>query len=334
MERITLANTSLETSRIGFGCVSLTTHNDSKSAYRILEEAFDSGITHFDTARAYGMGLSERMLGEFIRDKRNQVTITTKFGIDPQFPFAIKGGFVRSVKKILRRVPAVDRLVRRRAQSFVKAGVFDPSRAAASLETSLRELKTDRIDILLLHEATIGDANKEDLMGFLEGEISRGTARHVGIGSDYRHFGADVSQVPSSYSVLQFASNPLSPSTRTLRGLQTRDIITHSAIVPLPRVRDAARAAPEVTRRFSDRLDADLSDVRALSRLLLRYALAMNRDGIVLFATTSSEHLRANVDDASVPPETADWVEAVDAFITALGLHPDHARAVAQTDDR
>jgi aryl-alcohol dehydrogenase-like predicted oxidoreductase len=47
----------------------------------ILEEAWDAGIRQFDTAPHYGLGLSERRLGAFLRDKpRDQFTVSTKVG--------------------------------------------------------------------------------------------------------------------------------------------------------------------------------------------------------------------------------------------------------------
>ena len=67
---------------LGFGCSSLTSVGQ-KQALRLLESAFDSGIRHFDTARYYGYGEAEGILGGFLKSYRGQVTVTTKFGIDP-----------------------------------------------------------------------------------------------------------------------------------------------------------------------------------------------------------------------------------------------------------
>src|SRR6266404_8829775 len=67
---------------IGFGCSSLTSVGH-KNAIRLLETAFDAGVRHFDVARYYGYGESEGLLGTFVKARRAQVTITTKFGIEP-----------------------------------------------------------------------------------------------------------------------------------------------------------------------------------------------------------------------------------------------------------
>src|SRR5437867_2902058 len=114
MKRLRLANTSLEVSALGFGCVSLTTHADRRDARALLDLAYDSGITHFDTARVYGQGQSEAILGEFIRDKRDRVTIATKCGLQSTLPGRNRPGLLRLAKSFLRTVPPLESLVRRR----------------------------------------------------------------------------------------------------------------------------------------------------------------------------------------------------------------------------
>jgi aryl-alcohol dehydrogenase-like predicted oxidoreductase len=50
---------NVETSRLGFGCVQLTSHRKRREAPFVLERAFSLGITHFDVARKYGFGRAE-----------------------------------------------------------------------------------------------------------------------------------------------------------------------------------------------------------------------------------------------------------------------------------
>ena len=49
--------------------------------FQLLEEAVSQGITHFDTARSYGRGYSEKLLGEFFRAHGGALAVTTKFGV-------------------------------------------------------------------------------------------------------------------------------------------------------------------------------------------------------------------------------------------------------------
>src|SRR5438093_9479056 len=83
MRRQTLNNTSMETSVLGFGGVTLTLHPRRAQALAMLETALDQGITYYDTARIYGLGHAEGILGEFLKGKRDRVTVTTKFGLQP-----------------------------------------------------------------------------------------------------------------------------------------------------------------------------------------------------------------------------------------------------------
>jgi aryl-alcohol dehydrogenase-like predicted oxidoreductase len=95
---------------IGFGCVGLSAQSTIKAAYHLLDTAYDQGIRFFDTAPLYGNGYSEVILGNFIRNKRNEVTITTKFGLgNNKIPFV--PGFValplNRLRKRLTKKPAL-----------------------------------------------------------------------------------------------------------------------------------------------------------------------------------------------------------------------------------
>src|SRR5271170_7550640 len=168
LRRLTIANTQIQSSALGFGCVKLTAHDNRRDALATLEKSLDVGITHFDVARLYGFGRAEGILGEFLRGKRDRVTVTTKLGLTPPAGLAGNKRLINLAKKVLGPFPGLLRRAKRRAGSAVQSSMFDPASAASSLETSLRELGTDYVDLLLLHEATISDAGREPLIRFLE----------------------------------------------------------------------------------------------------------------------------------------------------------------------
>ena len=83
MERVGLEGPKLKVSAVGFGCGGLMRSPSRKERMAVLGSAVDSGITHFDTARMYGLGMAEAELGAFLRTvDRDAVTVATKFGID------------------------------------------------------------------------------------------------------------------------------------------------------------------------------------------------------------------------------------------------------------
>lgn len=311
MRRVTLHTTNIESSALGFGCASLTAHPDRHDAIALLERAFASGITHFDVARLYGLGHAESILGDFLRSKRDQVTVTTKFGLQPPSgAIARQAGLVSLAKKVLRRFPALARRARRHVAAAAKGGAFSVTEASASLETSLRALGTDRVDLLLLHEGTLADAARDDLLAFLQAQVDRGTVRAFGIGSAAPTIGDDATRIPSVHRVLQFDNSVLGPALEKLRGAAERAIITHSALRDLHPLAALARTDPAGTRRASALVGSDLSDPGAITRLLVQWALRTNTAGVVLVGTTRTAHLDANVRAAVERQPSSDEIEA------------------------
>ena len=78
MQYQTLGKSTLNISKIGFGCMSLKP--DQKDFNDIIDAAIDNGINYFDTADLYDKGLNETLLGKAFRGKRDKVIIATKAG--------------------------------------------------------------------------------------------------------------------------------------------------------------------------------------------------------------------------------------------------------------
>lgn len=98
----------------GFGLVT------KKEAEELLQYAFDIGINVYDSAPIYGFGLSEQRLGEFLKSKRDQVYVTTKSGV---------------TWSSSKRVNMTN----------------DPKTAEEMLLQSLKDLRTDYIDMYFIH---------------------------------------------------------------------------------------------------------------------------------------------------------------------------------------
>jgi aryl-alcohol dehydrogenase-like predicted oxidoreductase len=295
---------NVSTSRLGFGCVQLTAHRNRKEAVSALEHAFCMGITHFDVARAYGFGRAEGILREFLVKKRAKVTLTTKFGMEPPSGLAGNARLINGLKKTLRHFPGVLRRAKNYGSAMTKSGLFTPESAVRSLEVSLRELGTDYVDIFLLHEATLADANSEQLVEALVAQVEKGKIRQLGLGSAFPKIEACGELLPDVYKVLQFNDNAADRSVQKLPLHNTRFMITHSVFNPLKSLQRAVRAFPEIAREHSTRVNIDLTEPATMSSFLLQFALWNNPDGMVLFSSKDPLHISTNVRDAaSLPSE-------------------------------
>lgn len=150
-----LGKTGLEVSEIGFGAWQLGNEDDwtgmsDASAHRLVAEAIDMGVTLFDTAPHYAATHSERLLGEALEATRSDVIIVSKFG------HTETGG-----KDF-------------RAESFW-----------SSLEGSLRRLRTDYLDVLLLHNPPEEILSGQDpVWDTMEDARKQGRIRHYGVSLD------------------------------------------------------------------------------------------------------------------------------------------------------
>lgn len=321
MRRHVLGQTNLQVSHLGFGCVKLTAHADRRDAVRVLEAAFAQGITHYDVARAYGFGRAEGILGEFLQGKRQEITVATKFGIQPPSGFAGHRWTIDLAKKLLSPFPALLRRAKQRGSGLVQSGAFSPATAIQSLESSLRELRTDYVDLLLLHEATLAEATSEPLLEALQQQVSRGTVRALGIASAFPKLGKDFNELPQTYQVLQFDDNAQARNRRNMHGENGRGLITHSIFQPASSLLRVNANNPDLVSRFSSAINADLREPSVIGSLLLQYALQSNPDGVVLFSSANPERVSENARDAESNLYSAHqlsrFVEFVDAALPA-----------------
>jgi aryl-alcohol dehydrogenase-like predicted oxidoreductase len=151
MKKRELGRSGLEVSALGFGCMGLSfgygPAQDKQGALSLIREAFDSGVTLFDTAEAYSAA-NEELVGEALAPVRDQAVIATKFGF--------KDGNSR-------------------------AGMDSrPERIRQVADTSLQHLRTDRIDLFYQHRV---DPNVpiEDVAGTVKELIREGKVRHFGL---------------------------------------------------------------------------------------------------------------------------------------------------------
>ena len=332
MDRHILGQTGITTSHLGFGCVQLTSHADRCEAVSILEHAYALGITHFDVSRIYGFGRAEGILGEFIRGRRAQVTIATKFGIQPPAGLAGNRRVIDFAKRVLGPFPGLLRRVKQRGSQMVQSGIFTPQAAVESLEASLRELGTDFVDIFLLHEATLADAASEELIETLQRQVERGTVRCFGVASALQKLGVEAGAIPSAYKVLQFessvaasnvaAKNVAAKNMAALEQRGNRTLITHTVFQPLRSLPNTLTDLSILNKNFPPGLRLDPADPNLFGDLALQCALRANPKGVVLFSSKNRHRVTHNVRVAELRPYGDEQLDAFASFFPA-GLFPD-----------
>lgn len=121
MKSSELGKSGIQVSRLGLGCVTFGREIDEQTAFSVADHAFERGITLFDTADVYGGGASETVLGRWTRARgnRDRVVLCTKVGGPSPSDPADRGC---SRARILRNI-----------------------------ESSLRRLQTDHVDLYLTH---------------------------------------------------------------------------------------------------------------------------------------------------------------------------------------
>jgi D-threo-aldose 1-dehydrogenase len=183
-DRVFLAAAGRWTTRAGFGCSGLMGALSSRESLALLSAAWDAGIRHFDVAPLYGHGEAERILGSFLASRRQEATIVTKFGIEPTGNSMFRE-IARAVARPLLRKASVlrPRSTGNTSNALVREP-FDPRKAERSLARSLRALQTDRIDVLLLHEAEAQLLPGDGVLAFLENSVKKGLIGAFGIGGD------------------------------------------------------------------------------------------------------------------------------------------------------
>lgn len=178
MKKRSLGHSGLEVSAIGLGCMGLSFGYgpavEKDVGIELIRAAYEKGVTFFDTAEVYAKGENEKLLGEAVEPFRDNVVLATKFGF--------KNG-------------------------ETGAGTDSrPERIREVVENSLKNLRTDRIDLLYQHRV---DPNVpiEDVAGAVKQLIEQGKVKHFGMseaGADAirrAHAVQPVTALQSEYSL-------------------------------------------------------------------------------------------------------------------------------------
>lgn len=182
MKKRTLGHSKRELPTIGLGCMGLSEFygppTERGAAIKLLHEAIELGVEHFDTAEMYGIGgANEKLLGEAFANRRDRVFIATKFGP-------------------------------KRDMNTGEITGLDGSRenCRRAVEGSLRRLRTDVIDLYYLHRVDPATPIEETVAAMAE-LVAEGKVRAIGLseasGNTIRRAAKvhPISAVQSEYSI-------------------------------------------------------------------------------------------------------------------------------------
>jgi D-threo-aldose 1-dehydrogenase len=286
---------------VGFGCAHLLYSSKSRLAsLRLLEGAFDQGITHFDVARLYSAGEAEGVVGEFARSRRDRIVLVSKAGILPlrETYYHRVDRKIRSVAKA--KAPALTSWLADATHEPV-FGKFSPKDIRTSVEKSLRELKTDYLDALLLHECKDKDIASFDVPTTLDKLHAEGKILSYGLATSIEQSAAITCSFPTLASVVQIPGQNFNTETWPFLSEKNRLIITHSIFAeklkPLATVLQEQSA---IRQEIQSKLGFDVSKAAGVAQLLMVRAVKANSHGMVLFSTSKLDHILQCVEAATV----------------------------------
>jgi len=149
-----LGNTGLKVSVVGFGSWQFGGEwgkaFTQSEADRLLGRAKELGVNLIDTAECYGDTASEGFIGNYIKDRRRDWVIATKFG-------------------------------HKFHSAFNRTEHWKPEEVKQQLENSLRALRTDYIDLYQFHSGSDSAFDNPDLWEELGKQVASGKIRNLGI---------------------------------------------------------------------------------------------------------------------------------------------------------
>ena len=285
---------------------------DDDESIRAIHRGIDLGITLFDTADVYGCGHSERVLGRALAEHRDEVAITTKFGL--QFDEASRSGAGADVS---------------------------PESVRRACEASLRRLGTDRIDVLQMHAGAEDRAAAAEVVGVLEALVAEGKILFYGTADESLEIVEAFAEGPHCVSVQQqlnvFGGNDAAIAACEERGLAAlaRSPLAMGLLTgkyrpggPMPAADDVRRDTPhwdyfddDAFPTWSARVEAIraalTSDGRTLVQGALGWILARSPVAVPIPGFRTVAQIEENAGALAAGPLDPDAMAAVDAALVS-----------------
>jgi len=295
MRRNLLGRTGLEVSQLGYGSMGIRGPRTwgvrvvrEEAADAILNAVLDAGIDFIDTAPDYG--ISEQRIGKYISSRRSQFTLATKCGCAcTQHKDYLEIDHVWK-REVLKR----------------------------NIETSLRRLRTDHVDILQFHGGDAETLQREGLIDLLLDFRAQGMVHCIGVSSTLPHLPAlidlgvfDTFQIPYSCLAPQH-HDWITKAAETGAGIIIRGGIAQGgpdAEIQRPALNDVWTRA---------KLDEVLPEGMRRAELILRFTLGHPHVDTIIVGTCNRQHLAENLAAVAKGPLPSDLHGQVAARVAAL----------------
>lgn len=327
MRTAPLGDAEMRASVLGFGCSALLGRAGRKDSLAALAAAYDAGITFYDTARSYGYGESEALLGEFFRGRRDSIILSTKFGIVPAQTSLFKETVKPLARKLLHVLPRARKAIQKQIGAQFSANNFTVPVLRSSIETSLRKLQTDYVDLLFMHSAPVSVLQQEDLLAALEQLVTEGKVRRFGISAyppvieaaldaglrtlqfPCNLFDLGMEKKLSGYgsNLIAIANHPFGGAQRVSQSKALLFELAHAPTTPEP-LRDKLR---------------DLNDA-VLADIVLNAITRNTNIQVVVPSMMQLNHLRANIaaiEHSRFTPEELHWLRVTISSQTQRATH-------------
>lgn len=301
MLRKKLGRTGLEVTQLGYGSMGIRGPRtwgvrvvSDEDADAMLNSVIEAGINFVDTSPDYG--ISEERIGRYLGSRRSEFTLATKCGC----------AYTQHENHL-----EIDH-------------VWKKDVLTRNLETSLKRLQTDHIDILQFHGGDAATLQREGLIDLLMSFRDQGMIRFIGASSSLPNLPAlidldvfDTFQIP--YSCLAPQHHDLiTRAAESGAGIIIRGGIAQGGP-------DAEIQRPALNDIWSRaKLDELLHDGMNRAELILRFTLSHPHCHTTIVGTCNSAHLSENVAAAAKGPLPDDLYKKVSDRVAALGISIGH----------
>lgn len=298
MDKRPFGKTAIDVTPLGFGAAPIGyLETEQQQIAEILAFLLDQGLNVIDTAAAYAG--SEEAIGRAVADRRDEYVLVSKCG---------------------------------RAMADVPGESWSPDVIRGTVDRSLRRLRTDRLDVMLLHSCDQATLERGDTIGALVEAQQAGKVRFIGYSGDNEAaaYAAGVDAVTVIETSLNICDQRnidlILPVTQQHNvGVIAKRPIANAAWKPQSQQRGLYA---DYAAEYADRLQAmrlDISDVgfngpaeEVWPELALRFTLSLEGVHTAIVGTTNPRHLKANLAAAEKGPLPQEIVEQLrNAFLNA-----------------